>query len=309
MSAAADESAARLAGIRRLAPILVALLLAVVAVSAWLRLNAAGAGCADWPACYARMLAGAPAVAAGPARMLHRVVASGALLLALLLAWRALRPWPLRGVTAPAAGLVAVMLLLSAVGVWSADPARVPVNLVNLLGGLALVSLSWRVVLATASPRSAGPKRRDALLASGLAALTATVLLGALIGARYAASACATLPDCHGVWWPAADGLAALDPFGRLAGPAPAGDAGGTALHLLHRYCAAATALLLGLAAAARLPVAAARRSALVVLALLAAEIALGILTVASGYGVWLAVAHNVGAAALLAGAADMQRR
>lgn len=293
---------ARLAGIRRLAAAVAALSLAVVAVSAWLRLDAAGLGCADWPACYGAALAGAKADP-GFARLLHRVVATSALLLALMLAWRSLRPHALPGVAAPALALVGVMLLLSLLGIWSADPRRVPVNLLNILGGLALVSLSWRVVLAAGPAVRPG---RSPLLRSGLVALTATVLLGALIGARYAAASCTSVPFCGDAVLPA---LAALSPFDALAAAAPAGDAGGTALHLLHRYAAVAALILLGVAAYGALRRPSAQRSARAVLALLVATLGAGVATVAFGFPLLLGVAHGAFAAMLLAACAALARR
>ena len=49
-----------------------------------------------------------------------------------------------------------------------------------------------------------------------------------------------------------------------------------------------------------------ARRAALATLTFLLLEGLIGVLTVASGYSLWLAVAHNVGAALLLAAAASL---
>jgi cytochrome c oxidase assembly protein subunit 15 len=281
----------------------------VVAVSAYLRLLGAGLGCADWPGCYGSVLAGAPHAPWEGARLVHRIVATLALLGGFALVWRTLRPQPLQPAARYAALLLALMLFLSVVGVWSADPRLALVNFVNLIGGLGLVTFSWRVVI-TAMPRYTETQAvGGAVLRLGLAALTAAVLLGGLIGARYAAPACATVPDCQGLWWPGGDVWSALHPFVTLAGPAAAGDAGGVSLHLLHRYFAVAAALLLAAAAwrSWRLPQA--RPAAVMVLLFLGAEIALGVLTVASGFKLWLAVGHNVGAALLLAAAASLLRR
>ncbi len=127
-----------------------------------------------------------------------------------------------------------------------------------------------------------------------------------LIGARYAAPACTTLPDCQGAWWPSMHGWTALHPFITLAGPAVPGEAGGVALHLLHRYAAALAAVLLAVVALRLHAVPRARNAVLAALTLLVLEALLGMLTVASGYSLWLAVAHNVGAALLLAAAASL---
>jgi cytochrome c oxidase assembly protein subunit 15 len=136
--------------------------------------------------------------------------------------------------------------------------------------------------------------------------LTLTVLLGGLIGARYAAPACGSLPACEGAWWPALQGWSALHPFATLAGPAGPDEAGGVALHLLHRYAAVLAALLLAIVALRLRGVPRARNAAAVALTLLLLEGLLGVLTVASGFSLMPAVAHNVGAALLLAAAASL---
>lgn len=299
--------AGRLGRLRRLGMALTLLSLAVVAVSAYLRLLSADLGCGAWPECYGRVLAAGTYAPPAAGRLVHRFVATAALLLAIYACWIAFRPHRLAPVARQALLLLGLMLLLSVVGIWSNDPRRVLVNFVNLVGGLGLVSMSWRIVMA-AGAAGQRPARPDALLAGGLAALTATILIGALIGARYAASACATLPDCGGAWLPTAGGLAALNPVATLTGPTPAGDAGGAALHLLHRICAAATLLLLGMAALRRRRDAAARPAAAAVMVLLGGEFLLGLLTVATGYNLWLAIGHNVCAAALLAAAARLRQ-
>ena len=302
-------------GLRRrrisvLARLLTALSLLVVVVSAYLRLDGAGLGCADWPACYARLLALPPA---GPeyglARLLHRGVASLSLLLACALVWKCWRPPPMGPVALPATLLLFLMLALSALGIWSSDPRLTLVNLLNILGGLGLVSFSWRVALASEPPpmilqRGGAP---TVLLRLGAACLTLTVILGALIGASYLAPACTSFPDCDGRWWPEAAGWPALQTLAVLqAAPLP-GDPAGVNLHLLHRYAALATLLLLGTAGLQALSGAEhRRRAAALLLFMLAATASLGILTVLAGFSLGLAVAHGACAAVLLATLASL---
>lgn len=292
----------RLKKIRSLALLLTALSFLIVLVSAYIRLKGAGLGCAGWPDCYGQLLAGGVHPHSGAVRILHRVGASLSLLLAFVVAWQCLRPTPIQPVASYASALVALMILLTFVGLWSADAHRVWASFINMLGGLGLVSLSWRMALAAGPVASPSPASQPRLpLRAGLFALALTLALGALIGARFAALSCTSVPACGGSWWPAVEGWSALNPFASVTAAAPSGDAGGIALHLLHRYCAAAALLLLGLAGLHAQAAEATRTSGKWLLALLLVEFALGSLTVASGFSLWLAIGHSVGAAALLA--------
>lgn len=301
---------ARLRNIHLLALLLAGLSLLIVSISAYIRLNGAGLGCAPWPECYGQILSGGPHPHAGGVRILHRVVASLALFLGFGLLWQCLRPQPLAGPKGPATALLALMLLLTVVGVFSADPQRVWAGVINMLGGAGLVLLSWRTVLAARIDTSpASVRHGTALVHAGLGFLVFTLILGALIGARYAAPSCPTLPGCGEAPWPAAGGLAALNPVATVTAPAMLGDAGGAALHLVHRYCALATLLLLGLAAIRSLTYAGVRSVAVAVLVLLLLQFALGVLTILGGFALGLAVVHSVGAAALLAAAMHLMLR
>lgn len=301
----------RLRHLHALAWALVLLALAVVAVSAWVRLSGAGLGCADWPACYGRLLTEGGSTHVGAIRVVHRALATLALLLGFAAVWPSLRPEPVQPAARQATLLVVLMLVLSAFGIWSADARRVLPGFVNILGGLALVSLSLRLLLATRPgvTTAVTAERPDPTMHVGAMLLGLTVALGALIGARYAASACTTLPFCADTLWPAVAGWAALNPVATLSAATPAGDAGGVALHLLHRYAAAAATLALGWAAVRALRAAPARCAPKAVLALALLVAVLGIWTVASGYSLLAAVLHSLAAAALLAAVAAALRR
>jgi cytochrome c oxidase assembly protein subunit 15 len=297
--------------VRRTALLLAALSLLIVLVSAYLRLDGAGLGCADWPACYGKLLTSeSQAPQFGIVRLLHRVTATLALLLACYLVWRCLRPQPIQPAARYASLLLLLMLALSALGIWSSDQRLSLVGFLNIMGGFGLVTFSWRVMLASrplSMAATAPPK--SVLLLLGVTSLSATVILGASIGASYAAVSCASVPHCNGVWWPSVEGWAALNPFVKLAGAARPDDPGGVTLHLLHRYSAAIALLLLGTAGVRALAHDATRSAAKVVLFLLLVELGLGALTVLSGFGLWLAVSHGVCAAALLAAVATLLRR
>ena len=275
------------------------------------RLDAAGLGCADWPECYGQLLGREPqALEFGIVRILHRLVASTSLVLACVLVWLCLRPQPLRPAASFASLLLLLMLALAILGIWSHDPRRVFVGFLNIMGGLGLVTFSWRVVLACGRPGSAVEIPRPGVLVRlGLGALSLTVMMGAWIGASYAVLACTSIPDCDGVWWPAAAGLSALNPFLRQVAAPLSGDAGGVMLHLLHRYLALATFLLLGAAVLQMLRMGVRRKAAGAILALLVVELVVGGLTVLTGLNLWLVLAHGLCAAALLASVATLLRR
>lgn len=305
--------AGRLRTVRSLALLVCALSIFVVAVSAYLRLEAAGLGCADWPACYGALLAGdPPALHYGFPRLLHRFAASAALLLTCVLVWRCLRPQPLLPAARYAVLLLLLMLALSVLGFFSADPRRALVGLLNLLGGLGLVTFSWRVVMAARPSSFAAVEHRPpqgALLRIGLFVLTLAVVLGAWIGATYSAVACTSVPDCAGRWWPVAEGWAVLNPLLRLTSAPMPGDAGGVALHLLHRGLALVVVLTLGFAAVVSLRYQAMRQAASAVLLLLVVVIGLGLASVISGLSLWLVIGHGMAAALLLAAVASFVRR
>lgn len=305
-----ENPSARLQKIRATALLLAVLSLLVVLVSAYLRLAGAGLGCADWPACYGQVLASEPlAPQYGFVRLVHRVTATLALLLAGFLVWQCRRQQPVQPAARYATLLLLLMLVLSALGIWSADQRLPFVAFLNIVGGFGLVTFSWRVVLASSAALPPAARPPGVLLRLGVAALSLTVLLGAWIGASYAAVACASVPHCGGAWWPPSEGWAALNPFVRLAGAALPGDAGGVTLHLLHRYSVLATLLLLGAAGVQALAFDATRKAARVVLLLLFVEIGLGVLIVVSGVGLLLAVSHGVCAAALLTAVVSLLRK
>ena len=292
--------------LRRAAVLCGVLVLTITSLSAFIRLSGAGLGCSDWPGCYGQVLReaqrGEPANigdghAVAAARLVHRVVATAALLLVvtMVMACFATSPiLPSQGRSALA--LLGLALFLAVLGRWSSG-ARVPaVAMGNLLGGFAMLALCAR--MAGSGPSQQRP-RLGAWAWAGAALLLCQIALGGLVSAGYAGLSCPSLTGCDlsgtaGVWetlnpWrePRFDTTLPVNPAGALA-------------HALHRAGALVTLLVLlplGVLAMRR----GRRRAGAVLLALLAIQVALGILMVVHALPVPLALAHNLVAALLLA--------
>lgn len=308
-SSAVDPTSRRRLLLRRMAWICAVLVLAITSLSAYIRLSKAGLGCEPWPQCYGQQLRaqqlGEPPLQADPgtanARLAHRVIASTALLLVLVMVMAALASKPMLWPQGRLAlGLLALALFLAVLGRWTAH-ARLPaVTLGNLLGGFAMFALSVHMALAGGSARAASgsaPSRLARWAWWSAALLLAQVALGGLVSAGQAGLSCTGLTGCDlgaGTWdafnpW--------LEPQTSAALPThPAG----AWVHALHRTGGlVVVAVLLPLAALAWRG--GLRVIALLLLALLAAQIALGVTLVTQGLPLGAALAHNIVAALLLA--------
>jgi cytochrome c oxidase assembly protein subunit 15 len=242
------------------------------------------------------------------------------------------------------ASLVAIVVVQAVLGMLTVTRQLTPVIVtLHLLFGLTTLSLLWWMVLtlwqqrapADPSHRSSTPSAPEGvpegmpdgkpegaplsaartLALLGLLVLGLQIALGGWTSSNYAAIACPDFPTCQASWWPSADfrsafvlwhGLHIDYEGGILAGPAR------IAIHLAHRL--GATAATLGLLAAAlfclRHSLApSARRAATVVLLLLAVQLSIGISMVLRGFPLWLATAHNAGAALLLLATLTLNRQ
>ncbi|MBK7540314.1 MAG: COX15/CtaA family protein [Candidatus Competibacteraceae bacterium] len=312
----------------RLAWAALALTFVVVVLGAYVRLSDAGLGCPDWPGCYgqldvpdeAQQIARAndayPHRPVEPAKawkeMVHRYFAGtlGVLVLTLaVLAWRN-RSSGHQPVALPLflLGLIVFQALL---GMWTVTWQLKPVVVMaHLLGGLATLSLlAWLVLRQGGYGLEAvavdhRPLRNYALL--GLALLVAQIALGGWTSANYAALACPDFPTCQSHWWPPTDFKEAFTLWRGLGvsyeGGVLANDARVT-IHLMHRLGALVVLLYLGWLSWRLLRAdhsRALRSIGLVVAALLAGQLALGIANVLLRLPLPVAAAHNGGAALLL---------
>ena len=309
--------------------VLAALLLAafVVVLGAYVRLSDAGLGCPDWPGCYGHLAVPeqaheqAAAAAAFPGKlvhaakawkeMVHRYFAASLGLLILIiavLAWRnrtrGRTPWV-------ETALVGVVVFQGALGMWTVTLLLKPVIVsAHLLGGMTtLALLLW---LALPRPRTADFRRLRSLALLTLTAVAGQIALGGWTSSNHAAMACGEFPTCQGSWWPELDFRPAFQ-FHRELGMTADGESLSlpalAAIHLSHRLGALVTALATGFLARACLRRWPLRPYGLALLAALSLQLALGIGNVVMGLPLPLAVAHNAGAALLLATVVALNRR
>ena len=323
---------------RKLALAAVLLGLTVVVLGAYVRLTAAGLGCPDWPGCYghvtplgAEQSLATGAVLPGQAlevtkawhEMIHRYAASTlgfliVLLAALGIASRHESPRRARYAVA----LLGIVVLQGALGMLTVTLLLRPLIVtLHLIFGLTTVSLLWWLWLSLEGEETAtGPSRtagavggtsRGAAWAARLAVLAlvvlaAQIILGGWTSTNYAAIACPDFPTCQGSWWPAMDYRHAF-----VLWHAPSIDYEGgiltnaarRAIHFTHRMGAAVTACVLiaaALAAFRQRALARPRAVAWLVLAALAVQLTIGVSMVLRGFPLWLATAHNAGAALTL---------
>jgi cytochrome c oxidase assembly protein subunit 15 len=280
------------------------LVAAIVCLSAFIRLSGAGLGCEPWPRCYGdawRSAIDGAQVVATPgvvaARIAHRVLAVAALLVIVAMVMAAWSRSPaLRREGRLALALMGLALFLAALGRVTAG-SRVPaVTLGNLLAGFGMLAVCWQLAFPPANART---RLGDRLVPWALIALTllvAQVLLGGLVSASHSGFACPQLARCDtsAASWQLLNPL--LEPSTDPSDPA--GPAGAW-IHWLHRAGAMVLVLVL-----LPLAITAWRRGQNLgawIAALLLLEAALGAWLVAAGLPLAAALAHNMGAAVLLA--------
>jgi cytochrome c oxidase assembly protein subunit 15 len=278
------------------------LVIAIVGISAFLRLSAAGLDCSPWPRCYGQVQSSLQSGIIDVARLMHRVLAVALLPLMLLLVMGgfARKPdaWEQRWTSVLALALV---LFLAVLGRWTAG-AKVPaVALGNLLGGFLLFALCTRMALAGRHPRvnhelSASTRRWQRV---AIGAVVLQIALGGLVSSSLAGLSCPGFPTCAlptPIAWEALNPwhVPHVDPSIMPINP------DGAIAQWLHRLVALIAALAVAVIAV-KLLRCGRRRTGLILLALLALQITLGVLMVLFGLPLAMAIAHNLLAAVLLA--------
>lgn len=311
---------------RKLVLLALMLALGVVSLGAFVRLSDAGLGCPDWPGCYGKLTphhaaeAIEAAIAAQPdgpvthvkawKEMVHRYFAGtlGMLVLGLaVMAWRRRRDT--RGGPALPLLLLGLIVFQALLGMWTVTQLLKPlVVTAHLLGGMATLSLLLWLWLRERGPASAGDSARvDHLRGSALLALALVAIqiaLGGWVSSNYAALACTDFPLCQGAWAPAMDfahGFTLRRELGETASGELLPLAALTAIHWTHRVMALIVALYLAWLISRLLRTPGYAPLGLALAALLALQVMLGISNVLLSLPLGLAVAHNTGAALLLA--------
>lgn len=312
--------------IHRLATIAIIVTFCVIVLGAWVRLSHAGLGCPDWPGCYGQLTWPDAAQEiqqanqAFPERpfesgkawreMVHRYLAGSLMLLVFTIGWKAWRqPSDNPTVKYIAAVLVLLIIFQALLGMWTVTLKLKPVIVMaHLLGGMT--SFALLIWLLFSNRRRVGDKpsmnirRMRGPIITAITVLAMQVALGGWTSANYAALACPDAPMCTGQWWPETNFSEAFVLWreigvdyegGVLDQPARA------AIHLTHRIGAVITLLVLVTLAirALRIPKLRAGGQALITLVL--AQFTLGVLNVVLHLPLINAVAHNAGAALLLA--------
>ncbi len=308
--------------------ILAALILAfgVVSLGAYVRLSDAGLGCPDWPGCYGRLTPHHAAAAIdaelalrpdGPVshakawkEMAHRYFAGT---LGLLVLGIAVLGWRGRREAGGGAGLPLLLLGLvvfqALLGMWTVTRLLKPLIVsMHLLGGMATISLLlWLWLRECGQSRLAYYAPVDHLrvgAVAGLVLVVTQIALGGWVSTNYAALACTDFPRCQGMWIPSM-GFAPGFTLHRELGQTASGEllplTALTGIHWIHRVMALIVTAYLSWLVVRLLRMPGYGGIGLAIGGLLALQVSLGIGNVLLSLPLALAVAHNAGAALLLA--------
>ncbi len=312
--------------IHKLAMLAAIIAFIVIVLGAWVRLSDAGLGCPDWPGCYGQLTWPeatheiTKANQAFPERpfesnkawreMVHRYLAGTLVLLVFALTWMVWRdPRARRNLKLLTAALVVLIIFQALLGMWTVTLKLKPIIVMaHLLGGLTSFSLSlW---LMFSSRRRAGPepdvktrKIRTTIIAA-IAVLGIQIALGGWTSANYAALACPDVPTCMGQWWPDAnfrEGFVLWREIGVDYEGGILDQQSRIAVHLAHRIGAVVTFLVLIFLSFRLFSIPQLQTGGRLLMALVLAQFTLGVMNVALFLPLANAVAHNAGAALLLA--------
>ena len=316
--------------LRRLTLASIALVSVVIILGAWTRLTDAGLGCPDWPGCYGHMdvrkahayVSGTNEVAPGTYRdafttipeMVHRYFAGflGMLILAIaVLSWRNRRQ-PGQPVGLPTALLVLV-IFQGLLGKWTVTMGLQPtIVMLHLMGGFStMILLCWLAARLYNWPAFLNDCDVRCLKPLAITALTITMLQSALGGwttANYAAIVCTELPICEQGWTERLDFREAFTFFGHDHDGEDyefgvLENEGRTTIHVMHRFGALLTLLVVGVLSLTIIRRARSRlfrNFGIAIGMMLLVQFSLGVSNIIFMVPITVAVAHNFGAVLLL---------
>jgi len=279
----------------------------VILLGAFTRLTDAGLSCPDWPNCYGFITAPHTDTELQSAakhypmmpvnvkkawtEMTHRYFAGteGILILILSFSMIFLRKTKTLKSTGIAITLVALVLVQILLGMLTVTEKLHPIIVLShLLVGLSILSVLWWAYLDVhwrkEIPIARTTSRSPLLLA--LILVFAQIALGGWVSTHYAGLACVDFPYCNGQLWPAMQ-------WGNLNNDL-------ISIHMLHRAGALITAVYLGILSLFLFRQPSFRMNAIVILALIALQITLGILNILWLRPIWIALTHQAVAILLL---------
>ena len=297
-----------------------ALLLAIVVVvlGAYTRLADAGLGCPDWPGCYGKLIV--PDVASseyerpldvGKAwkEMVHRYAASllGVLILVVFF-FAAFHKTPRYQSIKLPAFLVLLVGFQGALGMWTVTELVHPgIVSMHLMGGfMTTVLLLWLLLNQSIPNRISHHilKRHKLILAASIILLIVQIFLGGWTSTNYASLSCGEyFPSCLGELWP--DDMDFKNAF--FWGPLGIDYEFGvlesqtrSAIQMLHRIGALVVTMALAFLIINFKNYPRLKNNLLLILALLVAQVVLGIMNVILSLPILVAVLHNAVALGLL---------
>ena len=294
------------------------LALIVVILGAYTRLADAGLGCPDWPGCYGELLVPDVIsseyerpldVAKAWKEMVHRYAASilglSILVIFLLAVFR--KTEREQSIKLPTA-LLLLVGFQGALGMWTVTEQVHPgIVTMHLFGGFSTTTLLfWLFLNQRPQPKIGQPvlKRHKLILIVVTALLIFQIFLGGWTSTNYAALSCGEyFPTCLGEMWPEDMDFKNAYYWGELGVDYEFGileNQTRTAIQMVHRVGAiVVTVAILSLCfVLENYPTL--RRNIIVVLGLLSAQVALGIINVVMSLPMFAAVMHNAVALFLL---------
>jgi cytochrome c oxidase assembly protein subunit 15 len=294
------------------------LALIVVILGAYTRLADAGLGCPDWPGCYGELLV--PDVISSEyerpldiakawKEMVHRYAASilglSILVIFLLAVFR--KTEREQSIKLPTA-LLLLVGFQGALGMWTVTEQVHPgIVTMHLFGGFSTTTLLFWLFLNQRPQAKIGQpvlKRHKLMLIIATALLIFQIFLGGWTSTNYAALSCGEyFPTCLGEMWPEDMDFKNAYYWGELGVDYEFGileNQTRTAIQMVHRVGAIVVTLAILSLCFVLENYPTLRRNIIVVLALLSAQVALGIINVVMSLPMFAAVMHNAVALLLL---------